>query len=88
MTFRWDQPMPPEMETPEPPSVWVFVLLYLVTEGSAMFLTLSSWPKGEPVASQKFMLDAVVAPLLVWLGISIALYQAMYGLLIYRVPSF
>lgn len=84
MTFRWDQPMPPEMETPEPPSVWVFVLLYLVTEGSAMFLTLSGWPKGEPVASQKFMLDAVVAPLLVWLGISIALYQAMYGSFVYE----
>ena len=84
MTFRWDQPIPPEMETPEPPSVWVFVLLYLVTEGSAMFLTLSSWPKGEPVASQKFMLDAVVAPFVVWLGISIALYEAMYGGFVYE----
>jgi hypothetical protein len=76
--------MPPEMKTPKSPPVWVFVLLYLVTEGSALLLTLSSWPGGEPLASQKFVLDAVVAPLLVWVAISIAVYHALYGGFVYE----
>ncbi|MEX3936537.1 hypothetical protein AB4Y32_33005 [Paraburkholderia phymatum] len=85
MKFRWDQAMPPELSVGKPPPVWVYAALYLVIEVSALLLTVSTWPKGQPVASQEFVLHTVILPLLASVFIGIFAYHGLHGSFAYQV---
>lgn len=75
MSFRWNPRIPDEWEAGEPPPLWVYVALFLVIECVAVALTVASWPRGEPVASEKFVLYALMIPVLVWFMLSAMLYM-------------
>ncbi|HKT98827.1 MAG TPA: hypothetical protein VJS30_20215 [Paraburkholderia sp.] len=58
----------------KPLSVWVYVVLFVVIELIAVALTLTNWPKGVPVVSNRFALYALAIPLLVWFILGAMLY--------------
>ncbi|HKT64161.1 MAG TPA: hypothetical protein VJR91_11355 [Burkholderia sp.] len=84
MTFRWDQPSPPEWSAGKPPPAWAYVVLFLVIECIALGYTVLTWPKGEAIASDKFVLSALVVPIVFWLDISILMYVALYDILAFE----
>lgn len=55
MTFRWDEPMLEEREAGEPPSLWIYVGVFVVVECVAFGLTIINWPKGRSVNSWEFV---------------------------------
>ncbi|KVG68983.1 hypothetical protein [Burkholderia ubonensis] len=79
MTFRWDQVIPDEWPQGEPPSIWVYVVSYLIIECLAVAITIGTWPKGRSVASAEFVLDVLVIPLLVWGVICITAYTNLFA---------
>ncbi|MCG5077672.1 hypothetical protein [Paraburkholderia tagetis] len=74
MSFRWDPLIPDELADVKPLSVWVYVALFVVIELIAVALTVTSWPKGVPVASSQFARYALATPLLVWFSLGAMLY--------------
>ncbi|AXL50417.1 hypothetical protein DSC91_002611 [Paraburkholderia caffeinilytica] len=78
MSFQWDPSIPDEWPEAERLSAWVFVALFFVIEGGALLITVLSWPRGAPIASEKFMRDAVLLPLLLWLTLGSWLYAMAY----------
>jgi hypothetical protein len=84
MKFRWDQAMPPELSVGKPPPVWVYVALYLVIEVFALLVTVGTWPKGQAVASQEFVLHTVILPLLASVFIGIFAYHGLHGSFAYE----
>ncbi len=78
MKFRWDQVIPIEQPEAPPLSLWPFVVLFLSIECVGLAITVLSWPKGVPIASDKFLREALAIPFLIWLVISALLYRAVY----------
>jgi hypothetical protein len=82
MGFRWDQRIPEERPAPEPLSIWVYLVLYLIVEGVAVACVMVDRPKGVSVASEKFVHDALLVPFPFWTALCFLLY-----LLAYDVPA-
>ncbi|WP_236001790.1 hypothetical protein [Paraburkholderia elongata] len=78
MKFHWDQSIPPEWSAGKPPPTWVYIVLFLVIECVALGITVATWPKEEPVASQNFVRYALAAPVTLWMAVSFALYVSTY----------
>ena len=78
MKFRWDQVIPDEQPEVPPLPVWPFVVLFLIIECVALAITVLSWPKGVPIASDKFLREALAIPFAIWLALSALFYRAAY----------
>jgi hypothetical protein len=75
MTMQWDMPEPPDKpefldeHVLEAPSVWLFVVLYIVLELAAIGLTVVNWPKGEPTMTGQFWACVLLLPFLLWVAL-------------------
>jgi len=72
MTMQWSMPDVPEQETPEPPPVWLFVVLYVAMELAAVALTVFNWPKGQPTMTGTFWACVLLLPTLLWVTVGAA----------------
>ena len=78
MGFRWDQRIPEERPAVEPPSVWVYIVLYLIVEIAAVSLVVAQWPEGVSFASEKFVNQALLTPFPLWLALCFVIYTLAY----------
>ncbi|MFM0323285.1 hypothetical protein [Caballeronia glebae] len=78
MNLTWRAPIIPEQEAAKAPSVWVYVLLYVLVELIAVVVTVWLWPKGQSTMSADFLLEILVAPSLLWLALCCMYYNRTF----------
>ncbi|MDR5792903.1 hypothetical protein QCE49_05870 [Caballeronia sp. LZ008] len=78
MSMTWSMSNVRERAVAQPPSIWVYGLLYVVVELIAVVATIWVWPRGQPTASAEFLLEIVVAPVLIWLALCCIYYSRAF----------
>ncbi len=78
MSFSWNQDIPEEQPAVEPLPLWAYLALYLIVEIIAVAFVMAQWPKGVPVASEKFVHDALLVPFPLWATLCFLLYAVAY----------
>lgn len=61
------------------PSVWIYLLIFVVVECVALGWTVATWPKGQSVNSWAFVRGVLFFGPLVWVALCAYLYQMLYG---------
>jgi hypothetical protein len=79
MSFRWDQPTLVEEDLGERPSVWIYLLIFVVVECVALGWTVATWPKGQSVNSWAFVRGVLLFGPLAWLALCAYFYQMLHG---------
>ncbi|GLQ50733.1 hypothetical protein ACFFJT_10520 [Dyella flava] len=53
----------------EGPSVWFFVVLYVLLELAAIGLTVFNWPAGQSTVTGRFWISVLLLPFLIWVAL-------------------
>lgn len=80
MSFRWNPQFPSEWEVPEPPSIWVYFLLYLIIEGMALAMVVPGLPKFGSLPWDRLLRYAGAVPFFAWLALSSAVFWFAYDI--------
>jgi hypothetical protein len=88
MTFRWNQVIPDEEEAGEPPPLWFYLAMFIVVECFALFTTVRSWPKGQPVMSMGFFKGILLTGPVFWGALCALAYYVGYGLKAFEAAVF
>ncbi|VWB46768.1 hypothetical protein [Burkholderia metallica] len=75
MSMNWHVPDVAEYQYGKPPSIWWYVVAFVVIQGGGIVVTVLNWEQGKPMISGAFFGRAVLVPLLLWGGVSAWIYN-------------
>ncbi|WP_433696201.1 hypothetical protein [Paraburkholderia phenoliruptrix] len=85
MSFRWTAPGGGEWTAGKPPPAWIYVVLLILLVCAFLVGTLVTWPHGKSIASQDFVLTALIDPFVLWMAFCFVLYVSMYDSMAFEV---
>ncbi|RQT03099.1 hypothetical protein [Burkholderia contaminans] len=75
MRMKWAVPDVAEYQYGKPPSIWWYVVAFVVIQVAGIVVTVLNWEQGKSMISGAFFGRAVLVPLLLWGGISAWIYS-------------
>ncbi|AXF23240.1 hypothetical protein CUJ89_22605 [Burkholderia pyrrocinia] len=80
MGFRWNPRFSSEWEAQEPPSIWFFLVLYLIVQGFALAMVVPGLPKVGSIPWDTVIHDAVAVPFFCWVALSCLVWLFAYDI--------
>ncbi|MGA7776574.1 MAG: hypothetical protein WCA85_02490 [Paraburkholderia sp.] len=80
MGFRWSPRFFSEWEVQEPPSIWFFLVLYLIVQGFALAMVVPGLLKVGSIPWDRFIHDAVAVPFFCWIALSCLVWLLGYDI--------
>lgn len=75
MKMKWTVSDVAEYQYGKPPSIWWYVIAFVVIQVAGIVITVLNWEQGKSMISGAFFGRAVLIPLLLWGGISAWIYS-------------
>jgi len=80
MSWHWNMPTIDPVPEPEPPPIWIFVVLYFLIEVPGFLIALTHWPTDKSLVSGDFFANAFFLPLTVYAGLCMAVLSVAYAI--------